>query len=335
VLGENGRFRLEETAFEPPGDDEIILRLEVAGLNAAHLDPAYRNAGPRTAVMVGTPVAVGARITGWTAERRALVLWSMLPEEEVEVVGLADHLRVPGRWLEWDAVQAIPDEIHPDTATLLPAAAQAARILRECRLPRGGTLVVAGLDLVGQILILMARHHRSAKVFASDPSPTLRRRAEWSGAGRVLRPGGGSLAEIVFAETDNAGADAVVVGAVDEDTLMDAAGALAVGATLCISGVEARSGALSFDVDAFWLDELRFIGVCRPDARGFRDAVGAVRQGLFDPDTLISKRIAWDELPEVRWDPEYWEHSIHVLVDPPPPPTPARAPGGGTTPRTK
>jgi len=232
--------------------------------------------------------------------------------------GLAEYIHVPGPLRAKDLVLKLPVGFPPEDATLIPATALAARILAAADVPKGGSLLVAGLGLVGQITILLARHQKVERIVAADPSPTLRRRAEWSGATRVVRLPEESLADAVEKEVGRRGIDAAVILLPESGLTYEALPGLAVGGSVIIAVPFGRSFLLTFPAAQLQERDLRIVGVRRFRQGDLSTAIQAMKQGVVNAEMLVTKRITWDELPETEIDEGYWEHGTHVVVEGPP-----------------
>ena len=190
-----GRWQLERRDLPRLEEFDLLFKLLVAGVRAEDR-PSPEGSVP--GVMVGEVAAVGDAVTRWNPLDRALIV----SDTDAHPSGISDfvHTGSDPDSRHGFRVFRLPDNMNAEDATLLPSAATAARILRKAALPKGGRLLVVGLGLVGQILVLLARHQRVGHIMAADPSATLRAKAEWSGATGIIRIPEASIAEAVVAE---------------------------------------------------------------------------------------------------------------------------------------
>jgi len=317
LLTREGGFRVEEVPFPEVGPGDLLLEMQAVGITEDDVNPRlYVNRTP-PGIPVGVVVAVGDEVTGWHPNDRALVLRPPLGTPGPAVHGFGRHVLIAAALAESGLVRKLPDEIPADEATLLPAAALAGRILREAQVPAGGRLLLLGLGLVGQIVALLARHQRVETIFAADPSPTLRKKAEWSGVTRVLRLPEDPVAELVLRETGGTGVHAVVVLSPDATLMHEAFGTLAERGVLVLGAPFPSSLLMAFSTARLQVRELRIQGVQGFDPVDLRQAQGAVRQGIVNAESLVSKRVPWNELAALQLPPDYWAHGTHVLVEGP------------------
>ncbi|MGD8363170.1 MAG: zinc-binding dehydrogenase, partial [Gemmatimonadota bacterium] len=275
--------------------------------------PRYMGMTPTAAAVVEI-AAVGDGVRGWSPLDRA-VLGRHLPTGN-PLPGLAAFIPMDARFRQEVALK-LPVEIPADEATMLPAAALAARCLREARVPRGGTLLVVGLGLAGQIALLLARHQGARGIFAADASPTLLKKAEYNGASRVIGAGEASVREVLVRETGGHGVDAVLLLGGEPAWMQEGVQSLAVGGTVVFGIPLTTSVQLGMVSTHIQGRELRIQGVRAFGPRDVKTALKAMSQGTLNGDSLISRRIPWDKLDGERLEPGYWDHGTHLVVEGP------------------
>jgi len=311
IVAHEGHWHLEREPLPHLADHDLLFKLLVAGVRAEdYPGPSGRVQG----VQVGEIAAVGDDVTGWSPSDRAL----LVPDAS-RSSGIASYLHTgesPENRNGFRLYQ-IPDRMNAEDATLLPSAALAARILRTCALRKGGRLLVVGLGLVGQILMLFARHQRVEKILGADPSPTLRAKGEWSGATGIVRLPEESIQEAILSMTRQQGVDAAVILSSNASWIAEASRVISERGTLIFAS-ETPPG-FSLNVAPAWIqrNEIRLQGV-----RGFgdpdlREAMRAIDQGTLNAENYVSRRTAWSELEAAHLDPAYWDHGTHVLIEGP------------------
>jgi len=313
IAAGDDRWRLEHEPLPHLDDHDLLFKLLVAGLRAEDRPNA---SGQVQGVLVGEIAAVGDEVARWNPSDLAL----LVPDgTQHHPSGIATYLHTgesPEARRGFRVFQ-LPDRMNAEDATLLPSAALAARILKKAALPKGGRLLVVGLGLVGQILMLLARHQRVEQILGADPSPTLRAKGEWSGATGMVRLPDESIQESVLAMTRRQGVDAAVILSPNAALIADASRVLSERGSLLLAA-ETPPG-FSVSVAPAWIqrNEIRIQGV-----RGFgdpdlREAMRAIDQGTLNAESYVSKRTAWSELEETRLDTAYWDHGTHVLIEGP------------------
>ncbi len=314
VLNRDGSFVVKPTPLPRPRPGELLFRLLVAGVTAEDVDTARFPDRTPSALPVGEIAAVGDGVSGWNPLDRALVL----PSSERETIGgLAEYILIRAEETGEDRIHRLPLELSAEDATLLPAAALAARVLREARVDGIQSLLVIGLGLAGQIAVRMARHQGLRAVFAADRSPTLRQRAEYSGATRVLRVPELSLRDELARATEGAGVEGAVVLSPDADLAHEALQSLARGGSLVLGAPFSSSFLFALPGSRLQRQELRILGIGSFGPPDLRAARQALKQGIVNAETLVSRHVPWEDLPSAGLTPDYWDHGIHVVVEAP------------------
>ena len=304
---------MEQYPVPELGPGDLLFRLEVAGLTAEDISPSLYQDQTPPAVPVSEVAAVGDDVTRYNALDRVLFLQPPRDPSTPSLGGLADFIHVPAALAQQGLAVKLTPEIPAEDATLVPAAAAAVRVLREARVPAGGRLLVLGLGLVGQIVILLARHQRVEQIFAADVSPTLRRKAEWSGATRVIQLPAESVTDAVGQE-GHGGVHAAVVLSSDPTLLPQAFSALRPSGALILGSPFSPTVRMEVPPAHVRHHEIRLQGVQRFEDRDTREALRAIQQGIVNGEALVSKRIAWRDLDTTTLGNDYWAHGTHVVV---------------------
>jgi len=312
VTEDGGRWRLERERLPHLNDRDLLFKLLVAGIRAEDFGAT---SGRVQGVQVGEIAAVGDAVSRWNPSDRAL----LVPDGHVRDLGIASYLHTGESSEDRHGFRIfqLPERMNSEDATLLPSAALASRILRKAAIPKGGRLLVVGLGLVGQILMLFARHQRVERIIGADPSSTLRAKGEWSGATGIIRVPDESIEESVLAMTGRQGVDAVVMLSPNAAWTADASRVISERGTL-IFAREAPSG-FTLNVAPAWIqrNEIRIQGVRSFGDPDLREAMRAIDQGTLNAESYVSRRTSWSELETTALEPAYWDHGTHVLIEGP------------------
>lgn len=199
------QIRVEERPTPPVGDDEVLVRTSVAGVNFADtgmVTGSSRRAAPPFTPGVeaaGVVEAVGAAVTDHVAGSR-VVYWHPAP------AAFAEFAAVPA----WRAV-TIPDRVSDDVAVALMVQGATAHYLAmdSFALAEGTScLVYAAAGGVGHLLVQLARI-RGARVLAVVGNEGKIGLARDLGADVVIDRSVRDVLEAVREATDGQGVDAV------------------------------------------------------------------------------------------------------------------------------
>ncbi len=318
VIERSGRFRLETVPLPELESGDLLFRLLSAGLGPADLDLTLNIGRTPAALPVTEIAATGESVSGLEPARsRAPARAVARGRWRARLKGWPSSYASPPRPPAAAASSSFPWRCPPTTRPSSPRR----RWRRGCCTRRASSntagLLVLGLGLAGQALIRMARHQGVRAVVAVDNSATLRERASWSGATHVVRVPEESVRSVVMDATGGAGVQAAVILSGDPSYAPEALQSLAPRGTLILGAPFPASFLFALPGTLVQRRELRIIGVSGFETRDVRDAMQALRLGIVNAETLVSKHVAWSELSAMELEPGYWEHGTHVVVEGP------------------
>lgn len=268
VFTEPGRVVLRDEPEPNAAPDEVIIRVEAAGICGSELH-GFRSLGMRK-----PPLIMGHEFAGTTPEGNRVVInplitcgrcFSCLTDRSsiCEVRQLLGVNR-PGGFAEWasvprSALHPLPAQVGWTAAALIEPLANAVHAWRLAR-PDGGPVAVLGAGSIGLVCLLIAQHAGATPVTVADPSPSRRAVAERLGATVVSSLGD---CDTVFGTTF----DAVGIPA----TRADATGRLRPGGTSVWLGLATTDGGI--DANDLVRSEKRVMGSFAYTPEDFAEAV--------------------------------------------------------------
>jgi threonine dehydrogenase-like Zn-dependent dehydrogenase len=205
------------------------------------------------------------------------------------------------------AAKRLPDGSDPRIGIFAHIGAVALNGVHDARIRIGDLVVVFGLGVPGQI-VLQAARGSGAAVIGVDPVETRRAIALRLGADRALDPLGGSVAEVVKAETGGRGADVCIEASGAPQALAEAMRTVAYASRVVAMGFyqgEARGLLLGeeFHHNRIEVIASQISGVA-PEAshrwsklRLWQTAVRLQHEGRLDLMPLITDEVAFEEAP--------------------------------------
>lgn len=223
---------LVEAEPREPGEDEILVKVQVAGVCGTDMS-VYHDAGAFArrvkvptilghemsgtvvkagagvqAVKVGDLVSIDSHIPCWQCRACRTGRAHVCPQTRypgIDIDGaFAEYLTVPAA-IAW----VNPAGTDPRHAALLEPLGIAVHATLEGSGVAGQHVVVNGCGPIGLMNVAVARHFGARRVVAIDPNPARRAVAQRMGADAVLDPGAGSPVGALRDLTGGDGADVV------------------------------------------------------------------------------------------------------------------------------
>jgi S-(hydroxymethyl)glutathione dehydrogenase/alcohol dehydrogenase len=189
--------------------------------------------------------------------------------------------------------------------------------LMTAKIEPGSTVAVIGCGGVGQSVIQGARIAGASRIFAVDPVELKRKTAEQLGATDLVDPAQGDPVEQVKAATGGRGADYAfeVIGL--SSTILQAYNTARRGGTVIVVGMPRIEDTVTFSAMQLFYDEKKLLGCLYGSAqvrRDFPKLVDLVETGRLDIESMVSRRIALDEVNDAFRAMEAGEVIRSVIV---------------------
>ncbi len=230
-----------------------------------------------------------------------------LPGGQAEAVGVpsADVFARP-----------IPEGIDDEQALLLTDILPTGYLAAErAGIAPGDTVAVIGLGPVGVLALQCAQLFGPARLFALDTVGDRLARAAALGAEPIDAPGGAGVAELLE-RTGGRGADAVIEAVGHDETIVDAIGCAAPGATVSIVGVTVNM-ALPFPVAEALFKKLTIRLTVAAIPATWDPLMALVASGRLRPEGIFTHRLGLSRAPEAyRIFDRHDDGVLKVLLDP-------------------
>lgn len=306
-------LELRELPLPEPGDGEILLRVEAAGI--CHSDAHYQHGTSGTGPL---PLTLGHEVAG-TVEKIGRSVTAVRKGERVAihylyVCGTCAYCRagleqfcssgkmigkhINGGYAEFMLAPAgnavpVPEAVSLDAAAIMMcSSATALHALRKTRMRAGDRVAVFGAGGLGLSAVQLARICGAAEVYAVDLSEEKLAAAQRYGAVAV-NPKNGAIEQQLRELTHGQGADVALEFAGIPVTQSQALAVLAVQGRAAFAGI----GSQPFSVQAYPAlinREAELIGVSDHLRGELVTLMEFAGRGLLDLDSVIAERIPLD-----------------------------------------
>ena len=341
--GINQPLSLEQVDTAPPGDDDLVVDVEAAGVCHSDISAIRGYLGLINPTIIGHEVAgtvlevgrnvpgfaVGDRIIGSLVPQCGVCFWCLNGQSHLCATTMSVREQVRGATASGQPVTAmlglgafaermtidfrLAVKVHSD----LPAeqlaligcgvATGAGAAMFTAGVKPGSSVAIIGCGGVGQSAIQGARIAGAAQIIAIDPVPLKREHALRNGATHVVDPAVADTAEQVRDLTHGRGADTAIELVGLSATVLDAYASARRGGTVVTVGIPAPSTTIDLPATDFFRAEKRVVGSYYGSTQvrtDFQKFADLIAAGRFDADGLITHRYPLQDLQQALDDLE-------------------------------
>jgi len=312
-------FCFEYSDFPDPvtGDDDVLVRVRACGICGSDIHGSTGETGRRLPPLImgheaaGTVEEVGSNVKDFKRGDRvcfdSTVYCNKCPPclkglynrcENRQVLGVsipsfkrhgafAEYVAVP-----WWIVSKIPDSLSFVHAALLEPVSIGMHAAGRAPISTDDTVVVLGAGTIGLFILQASKLRGAGKIIACDINEFRLGVAEKLGANKVINPSGSDLKEMIFAETENKGANVTLEAVGYAQTFRDAISVTRTGGHIvAIGNLEPLA---EFNLQELVARELTFTGSYASSGE-FRDCIELVASGKINVEPLISDVLPLNE----------------------------------------
>jgi len=310
VLRSFNDIAITEMPVPAVGPGEALLRMRACGICSGDVMPWYIE---KKAPLVlghepaGEIVGLGEGVTGFSVGDRVFVhhhapcmtcelcrrgdyvqcpTWR---STKITPGGLAEYVLVPETNLKNDTL-ILPDNVGHEAGTLVePLACVVKGVRRMGGFPKGGTVVVIGLGVMGMLFVVLAKAAGAGRIIGLDLNPWRLDKAREFGATDVCDATDPETVDRVLSLTGG-GAERVVIGPGSVKAMETGIGLCGPGGTALFFTPTPPGEMLSFDQNLVYFKDLSFVQSysCGPDDT--REALGLIASGVIPVDNIITHR---------------------------------------------
>lgn len=211
--------------------------------------------------------------------------------------GFAEYFKVPSLNLQGDTLK-LPEPVTFEEATLIEPTGCCLKAIRKTNLQVGDSVLILGAGATGIIHVALSRLFAAGKVFAADLYDFRLRIAEKSGADVIINPMKEDVAKTVKAETQQRGADVVIVTAPSVQAYKTGLAACRRGGKLCVFAPTTPGERLDVSPKELFFSEIQVIPSYSTSHVETRMALELLQSGRLRLKDLISHRFRLEETAE-------------------------------------
>jgi L-iditol 2-dehydrogenase len=210
--------------------------------------------------------------------------------------GFAEYVRAMP-WIVERGMIALPPDATFEDATFVEPVNTCLKAVRKARVAPGEKVLVLGQGPIGMLLMLLAKHE-GADVFTSDPMPGRREASLRFGASNSYDPAEGRLLEEIRRETENRGADAVLIAVPNPSLVPEALALSRPGGRVLLFAHNDPVMQLSFPAAAVGVEEKEILGSYSASVEEQEESAALVFERRLPVRHLISHRFPLERIAD-------------------------------------
>lgn len=215
-------------------------------------------------------------------------------ESKIYPGGIAEYILLPEVILKNDTLK-IPDHVTFEEAAMVEPVACVVKSLKRANIKKDDTVLIAGLGIMGQIHVMLAKEFGAKSVIAVDMVDYRLKKALEAGADFVVNFKHENAIEKVKEITDGLMAQSVIVGPGDVNVIEYYLKTVSKGGTLLIFTPTPPEQKISLSVNDIYFNDITITTSysCGPDDT--RKALSLLSDGKIDINLLITHRFRIEE----------------------------------------
>jgi len=315
-----GRVAVETVPVPQIGEGEVLFRVGACGICGTDLKKIHHGFVPPPQIfgheLAGTVVAVGRSVRRFKVGDR-IVSFHHIPcgdcfycERELfsqcagyKKVGLtagfdpngggfAQYVRAMP-WIVERGMIVLPDDVTFEEASFVEPVNTCLKAIHKARVARGETVVVIGQGPIGLLLMMLAKL-QGAGVFTSDPVEGRRAASIKFGADASFEPN--HLAEEISKQTQNRGADAVVLAVPHPKLVAEALALVRPGGRVLLFAQNDPQMRIEFPAAAVGVEEKEILGSYSASIKEQAESASLVFNRRLPVKELISHRFPLSQI---------------------------------------
>lgn len=327
-------IRLEEMPKPKIGKEEVLVQMKACGICGSDLMKWYLKS--RAPLVLGHEptgriIEIGEKVTQFSVGDRVFVhhhvacftcyycirgdytLCDQFHRTNIVPGGLAEFFKVPAQNLRIDTFK-IPESLSFEEATMIEPIGCCIRALKKCRIQVGDTVVVIGAGTTGIMHTMLSKILGATKVIVSDFVEYRLQMARRLGADIAINLKKESLEKKVKSETDEVGADLVVVTAPSIEACRAGLSICRKGGRICVFAPSTPGKYMRISPKELFFSEIQIIPSYSTSHLETRIALNLMKSGRIEAEELITHRFKLDEIAKAFKTAQENKESLKVVV---------------------
>ncbi|MGP4077610.1 zinc-dependent dehydrogenase [Halobacillus sp. K22] len=321
-------LRMEEVKKPVINEHEILMRVNVSAIcgTDVRIYEGKKTKGVRTPSiigheLVGTIAEKGSEVSGFTVGERVGVIpvipcgrcyYCMNGRENVCANrtaigyefdgGFAEYVKIPKIALQSGNLVKLPDNVSLEEAVITEPLACCLNGQRKANVKTGDTVVVIGGGPIGLMHVQLAKIAGAKNVILSEPIVHRREKALLAGANFTVNPETDSLETVVLDNTDNLGADVVIMAIGVPALVNSCAKLLKKGGTLNLFAGFTKGVLGEIDPNVIHYNEITLNGTSALTRSDYYNSLSLIASGQINTEVLTTTGYKLEDIQKAILD---------------------------------
>ncbi|MGQ9529843.1 MAG: alcohol dehydrogenase catalytic domain-containing protein [Candidatus Bathycorpusculaceae bacterium] len=327
-------IRIEDLPKPKIGENEALVEMKACGICGSDMMEWYLK-GRAPLVLGHEPAGLiaekGRKVKGFDVGDRVFVhhhvaclkchyclhgdytLCEQFHKTHIEPGGFAEYFRVPASNLEIDTLK-IPESLTFEEATFIEPVGCCLRAINKCGVRAGDSIAIIGSGTIGIIHVALSKIFGVTKTIASDLIDYRLNVAKKFGADVIVNPQKEDLMDVVKAETDGVGVDAVFVTAPSLEAYKAGLDICRKGGRLCVFAPTQPKKNLHISPKDLFFSEVQIIPSYSTSHLETRMALELINSRRLKLKELITHRFRLEETAEAFKTASENKESLKVII---------------------
>ena len=234
-------------------------------------------------------------------------------ESNLEPCGRADEYIVPEWNVKHDGVLRIQDTMSFEEAAMIEPLACCARAWSEVKWEKNDSVAILGVGPTGIMHAMLAKHHRSGKIFCLDLNEfrlDFAKKIETT----TIHPGNTNALEQIKSETANQGVDVVIVATSSLNALKDAFGFVRKGGTIVMFGVPSKGANVELDMSEIYSKGITIVNSYAASDNDTRYAETLISNREINVSQLITHKYNLEECQQAFVHAKSGDNAMKIII---------------------
>jgi L-iditol 2-dehydrogenase len=213
--------------------------------------------------------------------------------------GMADYVAIPEQAIRNGHLIKTPVSLPAEIAALSEPVSCAVNSIEQCNVKQGDTVVVIGAGPMGILNACIARAYGASKIIFAELNPQRLKQCEQFRFDRLVNPSEEDLKQAIMDETEENGADTVIIAAPAAAPQEEAFELVRKrGNVMLFASLPVGKSMLNIDSRLIHYKELRALGSSDSTPEHVRKAVEILSSGNFPAEAIVTHRLPLDGIEQ-------------------------------------